>query len=148
MPLTILWIAFAVIVVAAVLLDVGVFDRRAHTRTPREAAIWTGVWFALAIGFGAAIGVLRGRTAAGQFYAGWLVEESLSIDNLFVFSLLFTHFAVPPELEHRALLWGIVGAIVLRGIFVALGVSLLARFHVMFYVFGPFLVITGMEPAP
>jgi tellurite resistance protein TerC len=128
-------------------LDLFVFHREAHAISTREAAIQTAVWMSLGLGFTLVIWAWHGGTEAGEYIAGYLLEYSLSADNIFVFVLIFSYFAVPSDLQHRVLFWGILGALVFRATFIVLGAALLDRFHFMFYVFGAFLVYTGIKMA-
>jgi tellurite resistance protein TerC len=139
------WIVFGALVVAALAVDLGVFHRKAHVVRPKEALVWSVVWFALALLFNLGIYGTRGPEAAGQFLAGYLIEKSLSVDNLFVFLVVFSYFSVPKEYEARILIWGIVGAILLRAVFVVGGAALIQRFHWTIYVFGGFLILTGVK---
>jgi tellurite resistance protein TerC len=141
------WILFNVFVVAMLALDLGVFQRKAHEIKFREALAWSGVWIALAACFAVGVFFWRGRQLALEFSTGYLIELSLSVDNLFVFLLLFRYFKVIGEYQHKVLFWGIVGALVFRGIFIIAGVALLARFHWVIYIFGAFLVYTGVKLA-
>jgi tellurite resistance protein TerC len=141
------WILFNVFVVAMLALDLGVFQRKAHEIKFREALAWSGVWIALAACFAVGVFFWRGRQLALEFSTGYLIELSLSVDNLFVFLLLFRYFKVVGEYQHKVLFWGIVGALVFRGIFIIAGVALLARFHWVIYIFGAFLVYTGVKLA-
>jgi tellurite resistance protein TerC len=147
MPTTTWWIAFNALVLALLALDLGVFNRRSHAIGMREALGWSAVWMALALGFGLWIGESMGRQAMLEFYAGYLVEQALSVDNLFVFILIFGYFRVPPALQHRVLFWGILGALLMRGAMIGAGALLLARFHWIIYLFGAFLVFTGARMA-
>jgi tellurite resistance protein TerC len=142
---TILWIAFAVIVPVALILDLYVFQRKAHKIKVKEALGWSAVWVALALLFGVAILLMLGHEKALNFFTGYLVEESLSVDNLFVFLVIFTYFAVPDQHQHRVLFWGIVGAVIMRGIFIITGITLLEHLSWVVYVFGAFLVFTGVR---
>src|SRR5689334_4342194 len=126
-------------------LDLAVFNRKAHQIQFREAA-WTSVmWISLAAAFAVFVYFWRGKTPALEFTTGYLVEESLSVDNLFVFLLIFRYFRVPGEYQHKVLFWGIVGALVMRGVFILAGVALIQRFHWIIYIFGAFLVYTGVQ---
>ncbi len=136
---------FTVFVVVALALDLGVFHRKAHVVGAREALAWTSVWVTLAVLFGIAVGVARGGETAIQYFTGYVIEYSLSVDNVFVFSLIFAAFAVPRHLQHRVLFWGIVGALVMRLIMIVAGASLIAQYHWVLYVFGAFLVFTGIR---
>ena len=140
-----LWVAFTAFVLIMLFLDLGVFHRRAHAVSTKEAGIWSAVWVSLALLFGAGIYKFMGRQPALEFLTGYVVEEALSVDNLFVFILLFSYFRVPPSLQHRVLFWGIFGALVMRGIMIAAGAILIERFHWITYVFGAFLVFTGLR---
>lgn len=147
MPTTTWWIGFNSLVLLLLALDLGVFNRKAHTVSVKEALGWSVVWVSLAIGFGLWIGQSMGRQSMLEFYAGYLVEQALSVDNLFVFILVFGYFRIPSELQHRVLFWGILGALVMRGIMIAAGAILIAKFHAIIYVFGAFLVYTGFKMA-
>ncbi len=113
-------------------LDLGVFQRKAHAVSVKEAAIWSAVWIALALLFNAGIYLLQGPESALQFFTGYLIEKSLSIDNIFIFVLLFGAFAVPPSYQHRVLFWGVLGALIMRALLIALGAALLENFHWIF----------------
>ncbi len=142
---TSLWIAFAVLVVLIMGLDLGVFNRRAHRVTFKESIIWSIVWISIALLFGLAIFIFLGGNKAATYFTGYVIEESLSVDNLFVFLVLFTYFGVPPEYRHKVLFWGVVGAIVMRAVFITGGIALFSAFHWIIYVFGAFLVFTGIR---
>lgn len=139
------WILFNVFVLAMLALDLGVFNRRAHTIHFREAVGWSGLWIGLAAGFAVLVYFWHGRAASLEFATGYLIELSLSIDNLFVFLVIFRYFRVPAELQHRVLFWGILGALITRGIFILAGVSLIRRFEWLTYVFGALLVYSGIK---
>jgi tellurite resistance protein TerC len=141
------WAGFTTFVLALLALDLGVFHRKAHSVGTKEAGIWTAVWVSLAALFGAGVYATMGKQPALEFLAGYLVEEALSVDNLFVFILIFTYFRVPDELRHRVLFWGIMGALVMRGAMIAAGAALIDRFHWIIYLFGAFLVYTGARMA-
>jgi tellurite resistance protein TerC len=141
------WLLFSGVVALALALDLLVFNRRSHEVRLREA-LWTSAfWIALAVAFGGWILLTRGRTAGLEFFTGYVIELSLSVDNLFVFLLLFGYFAVPARFQHRVLFWGILGAVVFRLTFILAGVALLARFHWILYLFGAVLVISGLRMA-
>jgi tellurite resistance protein TerC len=142
-----LWGGFTVFVLGMLAIDLGVVNRKVHTISTREAGIWCIVWISLAAVFGAGVYYFMGRQAALEFAAGYLVEEALSVDNLFVFLLIFSYFRVPPLYQHRVLFWGILGALVMRGGMIGIGAVLIERFHWIIYVFGAFLVITGVRMA-
>lgn len=139
------WILFNVFVLAMLALDLGVFNRRAHSVTFREALGWSAVWMALAAGFAVLVYFWHGRAASLEFATGYLIELSLSVDNLFVFLVVFRYFRVPAELQHRVLFWGILGALITRGAFILAGVGLIQRFHWLIYVFGALLVYSGIK---
>jgi tellurite resistance protein TerC len=141
------WVGFVAFVLAMLALDLGVFNRRPHVVGAREAAVWTAVWVALALVFAGGLAALEGHQAALTFLTGYLIEESLSIDNIFVIVLIFQYFAVPAQYQHRVLFWGILGALVMRGLFIALGAALLSRFEWIIYIFGALLVFTGVRMA-
>ena len=141
------WIGFNLFVLALLALDLGVFHRKAHAVTLKEAAGWSVVWVALGVAFGAGIWWLEGKDPALQYLAGYLIEKSLSVDNIFVIALIFSFFAVPALYQHRVLFWGILGALVMRGALIAAGSLLLSRFHFLVWVFGAFLVFTGVKMA-
>ena len=126
-------------------LDLGVFHRSAHTVKFREALAWSAVWIALAVIFAVVIFFWHGRTPALEFVTGYVIELSLSVDNLFVFLLIFRFFQVPAVHQHKVLFWGILGALIMRAVFIALGVGLIQRFHWIIYVFGAFLVYSGIK---
>ena len=140
-----LWVAFNVFVLGMLALDLGVIHRKAHAVTIREAGGWCLVWVTLALLFGAGIYAWEGSEKALEFLTGYLIEYSLSVDNLFVFIVIFSYFAVPPMYQHRVLFWGILGALVLRAIFIVVGAALLSAFHWMIYLFGGFLIFTGTK---
>jgi tellurite resistance protein TerC len=141
----ILWVAFNVLVLGMLALDLLVLHRKAHAVSLREALAWSCVWVSLALLFSLGVYFVRGGEKALEFLTGYVIEWSLSVDNLFVFLVIFSYFAVPPIYQHRVLFWGILGALVLRAIFIATGSALLANFHWMIYVFGGFLVFTGIK---
>ncbi len=141
------WAGFNVMILALLAMDLGVFNRKAHAVSVKEALGWSAVWISLAIGFGLWIGVSMGRQSALEFFTGYLVEEALSVDNLFVFILIFGYFKIAPPLQHRVLFWGILGALLMRGTMIGAGAMLLERFHWIIYLFGAFLVVTGVRMA-
>jgi tellurite resistance protein TerC len=141
---TLMWSVFAGVVVTALALDLFVFHRRAHEVHPREAGAWVLVWIGLAAAFCAWIWTEAGHRAGLEFATGYLVEYALSVDNIFVFIVIFRYFGTPSALRHRVLFWGIVGAVVLRAAFVIAGAALISRFHWVIYIFGAFLVWTGL----
>jgi tellurite resistance protein TerC len=152
-----LWVGFNVFVLALLALDLGVFHRKAHAVSIKEAAIWSVVWISLAMIFNLGLyffwdqvepaSSYSNSEAALAFFTGYLIEKSLSVDNIFVFVLLFTFFAVPAAYQHRVLFWGILGALLMRGTLIAVGAALLKEFHWIIYLFGGFLVFTGIRMA-
>jgi tellurite resistance protein TerC len=141
------WGAFFLFITAMLALDLGVFQRHSHVVSMKEALGWCGVWGALALAFGGLVWWWRGPEPGQQFLAGYLIELCLSVDNVFVFILVFAYFKVEPRYQHRVLFWGIIGAVVMRAIFILVGVSVIARFHWVLYLFGLFLVYTGVKMA-
>ncbi len=141
------WIGFHIFIFLMLALDLGVFHRKSHTVTVREALTWSAVWISLALIFNAGVFFVRGYDSALEFLAGYLLEESLSVDNLFVFLLLFSYFKVPADYQHKVLFWGIIGALIMRALFIGIGAVLIAQFHYILYLFGIFLVITGIRMA-
>ena len=139
------WVVFNAFVILLLALDLGVFQRRAHTIHFREAMLASVAWMALAGAFAVGVYWYRGRASALEFVTGYLVEESLSVDNLFIFLLIFRYFRVPSTYQHKVLFWGILGALVMRGVFIVVGVSLIHNFHWVIYVFGAFLIYTGVK---
>lgn len=142
-----LWIGFNVFVVAMLAVDLLVFHREAHAVRPREAAAWSVAWITLAVVFGIGVYWWMGRDAGLGFFAGYVIEKALSVDNLFVFVLIFGWFRVPASLQHRVLFWGILGALLMRGGMIAGGIYLINHFHWITYVFGGFLAFTGIRMA-
>ncbi len=140
-----LWVIFNIFVLGILALDLLVLHRTAHTVSLREALVWSCVWVSLALFFCLGIYFFRGGEKALEFLTGYVIEWSLSVDNLFVFLVIFSYFAVPPLYQHRVLFWGILGALVLRAAFIATGAALLSNFHWMIYVFGGFLIFTGIK---
>jgi tellurite resistance protein TerC len=141
------WIGFTVFVLAMLALDLGVFQRKTHVPSVKEASAWVGVWLTLACLFGIGLSIVRGPEPALQYFAGYLIEYSLSMDNIFVFVLIFSRFAVPAAYQHRVLFWGIVGALVMRAAMIVAGATLIERFHWVIYVFGAFLIVSGIRMA-
>ena len=160
-----IWVGFILFVLLMLALDLGVFHRKAHVVTLKEALTWSAVWVTLGLSFsfpvyygyenhwlglGSAVdavdGVINdGMTAAVKYLTGYVVEKSLSIDNVFVIAMIFSFFAVPPIYQHRVLFWGILGALAMRGAMIALGATLIAQYHWILYVFGAFLIVTGIK---
>jgi tellurite resistance protein TerC len=143
--LILFWILFNLFVVAMLALDLGVFHRRAHEVRFREALAWSAMWIVLAAAFAAIVYFWHGRVPALEFVTGYTIELSLSVDNLFVFLLIFRYFRVPSEDQHKVLFWGIIGALLMRAIFILVGVSLIRRFHWIVYAFGALLVYSGIR---
>jgi tellurite resistance protein TerC len=141
------WVVFIAFVLAMLALDLGVFHRKLHVVHPKEAAAWVGVWVALALAFAAGLYAIYGSHTALTFLTGYVIEESLSIDNIFVMVLIFDYFRVPAICQHRVLFYGILGALVMRGLFICAGTVLLSRFEWVIYVFGVMLIITGIRMA-
>lgn len=139
------WIFFNLFVLAMLALDLGVFHRKSHVISVREATIWSSVWITISMIFNVILFFWKGPTPALEFLAGYLIEKSLSVDNIFVFVIIFGSFAVPREHQHRVLFWGVIGALIMRGILIGLGAILLQRFHWLIYVFGAFLIFTGIR---
>lgn len=142
-----LWAGFGVFVLVMLALDLGVFNRHEHEIGIREAAGWSIAWIVLSLVFGAGVWSIEGAEKGLQFYTGWLIEKALSVDNLFVFLAVFTYFAVPKRLQHNVLFWGVIGALVLRAVFIFVGAALIQAFEWVMYVFGAFLVITAIKLA-
>ncbi len=140
-----MWVGFNAFVLVMVALDLGVFHRKAHEVSLKEAGFWSVVWVGLALGFNAWIWSSWGPEVGLQFLTGYLIEKSLSVDNIFVFVLLFSFFKVPAMYQHRVLIWGILGALVMRGAFIAAGSYVLEQFHWVLYVFGAILILTGLK---
>src|SRR6266542_1262494 len=140
-----LWIGFAIFIFCMLSLDLGLFNRRAHTITYREAAIWSGVWITLAMIFAGIVFRFQGTQRGLEFVTGYLIELSLSVDNLFVFLLIFSYFKVPSPFQHRVLFWGVLGALFMRLTMIFIGAALINRFHWIIYIFGAFLVYTGFK---
>ena len=141
------WPAVITFILAMLAVDLLFFHREAHEVSLREAATWSGIWVAISLAFGAIVWATLGGQAAGEYIAGYVIEKSLSVDNLFVFALLLSYFAVPIAYQHRLLYWGVIGALVARGAFIFAGAALIETFHWMIYVFGALLVITGARMA-
>lgn len=141
----VLWIGFIAFVLLMLIVDLGIFHRKEHAVGIREALIWSGVWVALAVAFGALVWVNFGARRGIEFLTGYLIEKSLSIDNIFVFVVIFGALGIPAVYQHRVLYWGIVSALVLRAAMVVAGAAMLARFHWLIYVFGGFLIATGIK---
>jgi tellurite resistance protein TerC len=141
------WVSFGVFVIVMLTLDLRVFNRRAHEIKVKEALMWTAFWVVLALLFGLGIYLWRGHGDALEFLTCYLIEESLSVDNLFVFLLIFAYFSVPPMYQHKVLYWGIIGAIIMRLTFIVAGIELLNKFDWVFYIFGAFIIVTAIRMA-
>lgn len=141
------WILFNLFVLGMLALDLGVFHRDAHEVSLREAGVWSAVWVSLALVFNAGIYVFWGSGPALEFLAGYLIEKSLSMDNVFVFAMIFAYFAVPKAYQHRVLFWGVLGALVMRAILIGVGSYLVAQFQWILILFGAFLIYTGIRMA-
>ena len=139
------WIAFNVFVLVMLAIDLGVFHRQSHAVTLKEALVWSGVWIALALLFNLGVYAWYGPQPALAFLTGYLIEKSLSVDNIFVFALIFSYFKVPAHYQHKVLFWGILGALVMRAFFIFAGISLLQQLHWIIYVFGALLIFTGIK---
>jgi len=142
-----LWVGFNIFVLAMLALDLGIFHRRAHIVGIKEALIWSAIWIILALTFNLGIYFWRGPETALEFLTGYLIEKSLSVDNLFVFLMIFSYFNVDSLYQHKVLFWGILGALITRAIFIATGITLIQNFHWVIYVFGAFLILTGVRMA-
>lgn len=140
-----LWVGFFVFVVAMLWLDLGVFQKKAHAVSIRESLIWTLVWISISLIFNVGVYFWFGTTHALEFLTGYLMEKALSMDNLFVFLVLFSYFGVPAKLQHRVLFYGILGALIMRAVFIVAGVALIHKFAWVMYIFGAFLVFTGIK---
>lgn len=141
----IFWIIFNAFVLFMLALDLGVFHRRSHELSVKEAVIWTFVWISLALIFNVIVYFWRGQQQALEYFTGYLVEKALSVDNIFVFIMIFTYFQIPAKYQHKVLFWGIIGALIMRVIFIFAGVALLERFHFTIYIFGALLIFTGIK---
>ena len=139
----IFWIIFNVFVLVMLALDLGVFHRKTHEVSLKEALTWTFVWVSLALIFNTIIYYWRGQQQALEFFTGYLVEKALSVDNIFVFIMIFTYFQIPSKYHHKVLFWGIIGALIMRVIFIFAGVALIEKFHFTIYIFGALLIYTG-----
>ena len=142
---TLSWVLFNVFVAVMLALDLGIFHRRARRPSLRQSLVWSGVWVLLAASFAVMLYLLQGHTAALEFSTGYVIELSLSADNLFIFLLIFRYFRLPEEQQYRVLFWGIIGAIAMRAAFIFAGVGLIRRFHWIIYAFGALLVYSGIR---
>ena len=139
------WVVFNIFVLAMLALDLGVFHRKAHVIQIKEALGWSVAWILLSLLFNLGIYFWRGSETALEFLTGYLIEKSLSVDNIFVFVLIFSYFRIPHLYQHKVLFWGIVGALILRAIFIVAGITLMEKFHWVIYIFGGFLIVTGLR---
>ena len=140
-----LWVGFIAFVLALLALDLGVFHRKAHAVSLKEAGVWSAIWVALSLTFNGVVVHWFGAERGLEFLTGYLIEKALAVDNIFVFYAIFTYFAVPAVYQHRVLLWGVLGALLMRAVFILAGAALLAKFHWILYVFGGILVITAVK---
>lgn len=140
-----IWIVFSLLVLAVLALDLGVFHRKSHVVTFKEGLSWTAVWVTLAVLFGAGVWYWAGPQKGLKFFTGYVIEYSLSADNVFVFVLIFSYFGVPPRWQHKVLFWGVMGALLMRLVMIGLGVALITRFGWILYIFGAFLLFTGIK---
>lgn len=139
------WVGFLAFVILLLAIDLGVFHRKSHEVKIKEALIWSAIWITLALIFNYGVYIFMGKEKALEFLTGYLIEKSLSVDNLFVFIMLFTFFNVNPKYQHKVLFWGILGALIMRAFFIFAGVALINKFHWIIYIFGAFLVFTGIK---
>jgi len=139
------WIGFIAFVLIMLALDLGIFHRKSHEVKIKEALIWSAVWISIAMVFNYGIYVYMGEVKAMEFLTGYVIEKSLSIDNLFVFIMIFSYFNVDKKYQHKVLFWGIIGALIMRSIFIFAGVALINKFHWIIYIFGAFLIFTGVK---
>ena len=140
-----LWVGFNVFVLAMLAVDLGVFHRKAHVVTFKESMTWTVIWVTLALAFNVGVWHFAGPQKGLEFFTGYVIEKSLSVDNVFVFALLFSYFAVPPLYQHKVLFWGILGALIMRAVMIVGGAALITKFGWIIYVFGAFLILTGIK---
>ncbi|MDP3432098.1 MAG: TerC family protein [Bacteroidota bacterium] len=139
------WAGFIAFVILLLAIDLGIFHRKSHEVKIKEALIWSALWISLALIFNYGLYVFMGKEKALEFLAGYLIEKSLSVDNLFVFIMLFSYFNVNPVYQHKVLFWGILGALIMRAAFIFAGVALITKFHWIIYIFGAFLILTGIK---
>ena len=140
-----LWVGFNIFILFMLALDLGVFHRKCHVVTLKESLVWTTVWIILAMIFNAGIWHFSGSEKALEFFTGYVIEKSLSVDNVFVIALLFSYFAVPRQYQHKVLFWGILGALIMRAIMIGVGAVLITKFAWIIYIFGAFLILTGLK---
>ena len=142
-----IYVGFTIFVLGTLALDLGVFHRKAHAVHPKEAGVWVTIWISLALAFAAILYFWKGSEQSLLFVTGYLIELSLSADNIFVIVMIFGYFSVPARYQHRVLFWGILGALLMRGAFIGMGSFLIQKLHWIMYVFGAFLVFTGIRMA-
>jgi tellurite resistance protein TerC len=140
-----LWVGFNILIIVLLAIDLGIFHRRDHTISIKEGLVWSAIWIIVALIFNFVVYLWRGPQVALQFFTGYLIERALSIDNIFVFLVIFAYFKVPTKYQYRVLFWGILGALISRGLFIGLGALLIGRFHWILYVFGVFLIGTAIR---
>ena len=140
-----IWIIFTAVVIGLLILDLGLFHRKARSIQIKEAVAWSIVWITLSLAFNAGVFVAAGSTAGMEFLAGYLLEKALSVDNIFVFLLIFSYFGVPAEFQHKILFWGVLGALVMRSTFILVGTALIAKFGWILYLFGGVLIVSGWK---
>ena len=140
-----LWIGFHIFILIMLALDIGVFHKKAHAVSVKEALWWSAFWIALAGLFAVGIFFLRSTVQATEFLTAYIIEKSLSVDNLFIFLTIFSYFKVPDKYQHKVLFWGVLGALVMRALFIIVGVAILAKFKFIIYILGAFLVFTGFK---
>ncbi len=144
-PNLLLWAAFNIFVIGMLALDLGVFHKKSEEISVRNALTWTAVWITLAMAFNVFVYLYLGKESGIEFFTGYVIEKSLSVDNIFVIIMIFSYFQVPPKYQHKVLFWGILGALVMRVTFIFAGIELINRFHWLIYIFGAFLVFTGVR---
>ena len=140
-----LWLGFSVFLIIMLALDLGVFHKNSHVVEFKEAMIWSGIWIGLALLFNVGIFYYFGKVKGLEFMTGYLIEKSLSIDNVFIIALIFTYFNVPRQYQHRVLFWGVIGALIMRAVLIAVGATLIKEFAWIIYIFGAFLIFTGLK---
>lgn len=140
-----LWLGFSIFLMIMLALDLGVFHKNSHVVEFKEAMIWSGVWIGLALLFNVGIFYYFGKVKGLEFMTGYLIEKSLSIDNVFIIALIFTYFNVPRQYQHRVLFWGVIGALIMRAVLIAVGATLIKEFAWIIYIFGAFLIFTGLK---
>jgi tellurite resistance protein TerC len=141
----VLWGGFNLLILILLAIDLGIFHRKDHKITIKEGLVWSLIWILVALAFNVVVYFWRGQEVALQFFTGYLIERSLSIDNIFVFLLIFTYFRVSDQYQYKVLFWGILGALIMRGLFIGIGAALISLFHWVIYIFGGFLIITGIR---